>query len=99
MSIPPDELEAALAARRGSTRSWSVSAARSTGGSKSGSRKQRGGRSVSRPEKDRQFAMAIVSLIACIPLTAISLGAGGLSALLVVWAGVVLLNIAFARMR
>lgn len=43
--------------------------------------------------------MAIVSLIACIPLTAIALGAGGLAALLIVWAGIVLLNVAFARMR
>ncbi len=108
MTIPPDELEAALAARRelGPDREAEVVDAFVERVGRSIDRRvderlveQRGSRSVSRPEKDRQFAMAIVSLVAGIPLTAIALGAGGLAALLVVWAGIVLLNVAFARMR
>jgi len=108
LAIPPDELEAALAARRelGGERESEVVEAFVARVGRSIDRRvderladQGGRRSVSRPEKDRQFAMAIVSLIACIPLTAIALGAGGLAALLIVWAGIVLLNVAFARMR
>jgi hypothetical protein len=44
------------------------------------------------------FALAVVSLIAAIPLTAISLNSGGRGgqALLVVWLGIVIVNVAYA---
>lgn len=47
--------------------------------------------------EQRRFILAMVSVAAGVPLTAIALGAGGLAALIVVWAGIVLVNLAFAR--
>jgi hypothetical protein len=45
------------------------------------------------------FALAIVSIVLAIPLTAISLSEAGLRGLLVVWVGIVLVNIVYARSR
>jgi hypothetical protein len=44
------------------------------------------------------FAIAVISLIAAIPLTAISLNSGGHGdkTLLVVWLGIVIVNVAYA---
>ena len=50
-----------------------------------------------RGDEQRRLALALVSVGCGIPLTAIALANGGLAALLVVWAGVVLVNLAFAR--
>jgi hypothetical protein len=44
-----------------------------------------------------RFAMTIISLIAGIPITAIALTQSGLAALIVAWAGIVLVNVVFAR--
>jgi len=41
--------------------------------------------------------LAILSLAAGVPLTAIALATSGLVALVVVWIGIVLVNAAFAR--
>lgn len=54
-----------------------------------------------RQSRDRgPFALAVVSLIASIPLTGIALtqdhGAGGSAALLVVWLGIAVINVAYA---
>jgi VIT1/CCC1 family predicted Fe2+/Mn2+ transporter len=46
---------------------------------------------------DKQFVMALVSLGVAIPLTAIAISNGGLVALAIVWVGIVLVNLAFAR--
>jgi hypothetical protein len=43
--------------------------------------------------------LAIVSLLAGIPITAIAATHGGIAALLVVWAGIVLVNLAYAQRR
>ena len=44
-----------------------------------------------------RFALTIVSLIAGIPITAIALTQSGLPALVVGWAGIVLVNLFYAR--
>jgi hypothetical protein len=46
---------------------------------------------------DKQFVMGLVSLGIAIPLTAIAISNGGLVALAIVWIGIVLVNVAFAR--
>lgn len=45
------------------------------------------------------FVLAIVSMALGIPLTAISSGIAGLPGLLVVWVGIVLVNVVYARSR
>lgn len=45
------------------------------------------------------FVLAIVSMALGIPLTAIASGTSGLPGLLVVWVGIVLVNIVYARSR
>jgi hypothetical protein len=53
----------------------------------------------STPERGMVFVMALVSVGASIPLTAIAISNGGLTALAIVWLGLVLVNLAFARAR
>lgn len=48
---------------------------------------------------DHTAALAILSLIAAIPVTAIAATHGGIVAIAVVWAGIVLVNLAYARRR
>ncbi len=45
-----------------------------------------------------RFALTIVSLVAGIPITAIALTQSGLTALVVCWAGIVAVNVVFARL-
>ena len=45
------------------------------------------------------LALAVVSLLAGIPITAIAATHGGIVAMAVVWAGIVLVNLAYARAR
>jgi|SRR5437588_2491606 len=45
------------------------------------------------------LALAIVSVFAGIPITAIAATHGGIAALIVVWAGIALVNLAYARTR
>jgi hypothetical protein len=51
-----------------------------------------------RPDRTT-FVLAIVSIALGIPLTAIASGTAGLPGLLVVWIGIVLVNIVYARSR
>jgi len=51
-----------------------------------------------RPDRTT-FVLAIVSIALGIPLTAIGSGTAGLPGLLVVWIGIVLVNIVYARSR
>ncbi len=52
------------------------------------------------PRPDRTvFTLAIVSLAIGVPLTAIGSAAAGLPGLLVVWVGIVLVNLIYARSR
>jgi hypothetical protein len=53
--------------------------------------------SVRKNRSDQTLALAIVSLVAAIPLTAIAVTQAGLVGLLVVWLGIVLVNGVFAR--
>lgn len=46
-----------------------------------------------------QLALAIVSLVFAVPLTAIAAGAAGLIGMSVVWVGIVLVNMAMAMRR
>ena len=50
-----------------------------------------------RGSEQRRFVLVIVSLAAGVPLTAIALASSGLAALVVVWIGIVLVNVAYAR--
>jgi hypothetical protein len=47
--------------------------------------------------REGSFTLAIVSMGVGIPLTAIALSNGGLAALLVVWLGIVLVNLGYQR--
>ena len=47
--------------------------------------------------RGEQLALAIVSLVSGIPITAIAAESGGVAAILVVWAGIVGVNFAFLR--
>jgi hypothetical protein len=44
-------------------------------------------------------SLAIVSLVMAIPVTAIAATHGGIAAMAVVWLGIVLVNVAYARRR
>jgi hypothetical protein len=50
-------------------------------------------------QRRQQFVLALASLGIGIPITAISASIAGLAGLLVAWAGIVLVNLAFARQR
>ena len=50
-----------------------------------------------REGREGSFVLALVSVGAGIPLTAIALNLGGLVALLVVWIGIVLVNLGYQR--
>ena len=53
--------------------------------------------SVSRKGREGSFVLALVSFGAGIPLTAIALNLGGFGALLVIWLGIVLVNLGYQR--
>jgi Flp pilus assembly protein TadB len=50
-----------------------------------------------RGRKEGSFVLALVSLGCGIPITAIALSNGGIAALIVVWAAIVLVNVAYDR--
>jgi hypothetical protein len=50
-------------------------------------------------DKGMSLALALVSIGCGIPITAIALNLGGLPALGIVWAGIVFVNVFFARLR
>jgi hypothetical protein len=50
-------------------------------------------------ERGMSLALAIVSIGCGIPITAIAISGAGLAGLIVAWAGIVLLNVLFARLR
>ena len=52
-----------------------------------------------RHRNDRTFALTIFSLIASIPLTAIAIAQSGPIALVIVWLGIVLVNLSYSRRR
>jgi len=53
--------------------------------------------SVSRKGREGSFVLALISLGAGIPLTAIALNLSGFGALLVIWLGIVLVNLGYQR--
>jgi hypothetical protein len=50
-----------------------------------------------RRDRDGSFALAIISLGAAIPITAIAATHGGIVSLIVVWLGIVLVNAVYNR--
>jgi hypothetical protein len=46
---------------------------------------------------DRSFTLAVITMCVAIPLTAIAASNSGLAAVVVVWLGLVLVNVAYAR--
>jgi hypothetical protein len=56
-------------------------------------------RPVRRDSSDKTFALAIVSLAVAIPLTAIGVTQAGLVGLVIVWLGIVLVNLAYSQRR
>jgi hypothetical protein len=60
---------------------------------------QKGSKPVRKDDSGGMLALAIVSLLAGIPITAIAATHGGIVAIAVVWAGLVLVNLAYARAR
>jgi hypothetical protein len=60
---------------------------------------QRLAKPAPRRSDNKTFALTIVSLIASIPLTAIAIVQSGLIALVIVWVGIVLVNLSYSRRR
>lgn len=60
---------------------------------------QRLARPAARRSDDKSFALTIISLLAAIPLTAIAIVQSGLIALVIVWVGIVLVNLSYSRRR
>jgi hypothetical protein len=58
---------------------------------------KRPGAPARREGREGSFVLALVSVGAGIPLTAIALSNGGLAALLVVWIAIVLVNLGYQR--
>jgi hypothetical protein len=56
-------------------------------------------RPVRRDSSDKTFALAIISLAVAIPLTAIGVTQAGLVGLVIVWIGIVLVNLAYSQRR
>jgi hypothetical protein len=56
-----------------------------------------GAKPARKDESDNTILLAIASLLAAIPITAIAATHGGIVAIAVVWAGIVLVNLAYAR--
>jgi hypothetical protein len=52
---------------------------------------------VERQGREGSFVLAMISLAAAIPITAIAATHGGIAAMIVVWAGIVLLNAVYNR--
>ena len=50
-------------------------------------------------ERGMVLALAIVSIACGIPITAIAISGAGLPGLMVAWAGIVILNVLFARLH
>ena len=50
-------------------------------------------------ERGMSLALAIISIGCGIPITAIAISGAGLAGLVVAWAGIVILNVLFARLR
>jgi hypothetical protein len=50
-----------------------------------------------RETRQGSFALALISLVAAIPITAIAATHGGIAAMIVVWAGIVLVNAVYDR--
>jgi hypothetical protein len=60
---------------------------------------QRLAKPTPRRSDDKTFALTLVSIIASIPLTAIAIVQSGLIALVIVWVGLVLVNLSYSRRR
>lgn len=99
--VPREELEAVLAARRelGAEREQELVESFLERVERGLDRRaaERAPRRDYRGHEQRRFVLALASVAVGVPLTAIALAAGGLRALAVVWAGVVLVNLAFER--
>ena len=96
--VPREEVEAVVAARRELGREHEVELVDSflERIERAVERRAAERAPVRREDGQRRMVLALVSLVVGVPLTAIALATGGLAALLVVWAGVVLVNGAVA---
>ena len=99
--VPRDELHAALEARRelGPAYEREVLEAFAEQLERRLESRLRHERPVpARRERDKELALAIVSLLVAVPLIAIAGGTVGLAGVLAVCAAIVLVNVAFARL-
>jgi hypothetical protein len=60
-------------------------------------KRARAGALVRRQGREGSFVLAVISLAAAIPITAIAATHGGIAAMIVVWIGIVLLNAVYNR--
>ena len=99
--VPRDEARATLAARRELGDDFDDALVESFAGRVEERLRQHAPMRVRRTTDERgmQLALAIVSLGCGIPITAIAAVQAGLAGLMVVWAGIVLVNVLFARLR
>jgi hypothetical protein len=99
--VPRDEARAALAARRELGEEFDDALVESFARRIEQRLETRPAAKPQRTEDERgmSFVVALVSLGTGIPITAIALSNGGLPALLIAWAGIVLVNVVMARLR
>jgi hypothetical protein len=97
--VPRDEARAALAARRELGDDFDDALVEAFAGRIEERLHTR--RPAMKPNEERgmSLALAIVSVACGIPITAIAISGAGVPALVVAWAGIVLVNVLFARLR
>jgi hypothetical protein len=97
--VPRDEARAALAARRELGDDFDDALVESF--ARRIEQRMKTARPAMKPNEERgmALALAIVSVACGIPITAIALSGAGLAGLIVAWAGIVLVNVLFARLR
>lgn len=106
--LPRDDLDAALAARRELGPDYDEAFAETVasrirevleGGRTKPMTPAPATAEVAKAEREAGLAVAIVSLIASVPLTAIAANVVGLPGLLTVWIGLTMINVAYALRR
>jgi hypothetical protein len=97
--VPREEARAALAARRELGEDFDDALVETF--ARRVEERLRHGAPANRTESERGMvlALALVSIGCGIPITAIAISGAGLAGLAVAWAGIVLLNVFFARLR
>jgi hypothetical protein len=97
--VPREDARAALAARRELGEDFDDALVESFARRVEERLKTRAPVRRSEDERGMVLALAIISIGCGIPITAIAISGAGLAGLAIAWAGIVLVNVLFARLR